>query len=240
MTSSNCDSANQITKEEISYLKPYFKKIIESPQEFFQFIGGIIGLCDGIYSSVVADKISFFSTIKIANDSFVLRIFNVVINIGTRSNWYFNFGAAVDVFRKLFSPRQQVLSLTVFQKLKLRFRELTNKQIGHLSGIFVGICIYSYVMSQLSEYTTLDSLFKSADNANINISRSVAAQIFINIDQPLLICGGLSNIFSYVGNWLDGISGNRTLFYAFSQILSSFYNPFSFKFKLPNNDVSPS
>lgn len=202
-----------------SAVKPCLKKVTESPEEFFQFLGGMIGLGDGIYTSIAAEKINFFSTIKIANNSLALQIFNVAVSVGTRANWFYNFGAALSVLRRLTFPSNEEQSVSTSQKLKSRFTNLTNKHIGHVTGAFVGLYIYVYVMTQLSSQT-LDHLFKSADYATINDNRTLSAQIWLNFDQALLISGGLSNLFSYAGSWIDGISGNRTLFHTLFAVSS--------------------
>lgn len=205
-------------------LKPLLKKITESPEEFLQFLGGVIGLGEGLYSSVVANSFTFFSTIKIANNFFGLRLLNTMISIGVRANWYYNLGAGISIIKKFFSLSfEEEQELSISQKFERHLEKLNNKQMGHVIGICLGIYIYLYIMSQLSE-KSLNDLFKSADYASTDDLENLGTEIGRNFDQVILIAGGLSNLFSYIGNWMDGITGNRTLFHALSTGMSFIFS----------------
>lgn len=114
-------------------LKPLLKKITESPEEFLQFLGGVIGLGEGLYSSVVANSFTFFSTIKIANNFFGLRLLNTMISIGVRANWYYNLGAGISIIKKFFSLSfEEEQELSISQKFERHLEKLNNKQMGHV------------------------------------------------------------------------------------------------------------
>ena len=188
--------------------------ISASPASFFLFFGGIVGLSEGLYSSAEANKFAFFTTSKLTGDTIILRMLNVIISVGMRANWYSNFGEAVIVLRNVFSSDNEAEPLTL-ENFQQNVNKLTNKNIGHVTGLCVGICIFLYLMSQL-QHQTWAELFKPVDYSEANSSENINTSIMRSFDQAILIPGGLANLYSYGGSWIDSLTNKSTLFHAIS------------------------
>ena len=214
---------------EVNSLKPYFKKITESPEEFLQFIGGLIGLCDGIFGAIHANKFTLYSTIKLQENMLWLRFMSIFISIGIRANWYYNLGAGCHVLKKISSAITTNNELSFFTRSHQYARILTNKQIGQVIGVFIGVYIYMYVLSE-RDLRSMSDLFKSPNYADLNSN----AYCF---DQIILIAGGLSNLFSYMGNWIDGITGNRTIIHLLPSSMNTTENNINESVSLANSDL---